>query len=437
MTRCKNNSNSIKMEGGSPLGGSVRIQGSKNAALPIMAACLLIPGKCTLRGCPDITDVAYMIRLLESTGAGVEVSHTAEGIDISIDAGNISGCRLPSRYVKAMRSSVILMGALLGRTGEAYVDYPGGCVIGERPIDMHLSGLEKLGAQIWTEGNRIHAYADELAGAQIRLPFSSVGATQNIILAAATAKGTTVIKNAAREPEITVLCEFLNKAGAEIILPESFWTEGRLIIKGTPLSKLHAADFDMIPDRIVTGTYMFAAMAAGGSVNLENVPIEQLHSVCAVISKMGGSITYSPKGKTLKVSAPENGEIKNIDFIETDVYPGFPTDLQSPLMAAASTAKGSLTIKESIFSSRFKIAEELRRMGADIVTDGDTAVIKGVAALLGRNVIAHELRGGAALVIAGLAASGITTVSDISYINRGYQDIVGDLRCLGARISYE
>ena len=439
MAQCKNNSNSIKMEGGSPLGGSVRIQGSKNATLPIMAACLLIPDKCTLRGCPDITDVACMGRLLESTGAVVETkaSHFQTGIDIGINAGSISSCRLPSRYVKAMRSSVILMGALLGRVGEAYVDYPGGCVIGERPIDWHLSGLEKLGAQIWTEGSRIHAYVDELKGACVNLPFPSVGATQNIILAAATAKGTTVIKNAAREPEVTVLCDFLNKAGADIVLPESFWTEGRLIINGVPLSRLHAAVFDMIPDRIVAGTYMFAAMAAGGNINLENVPIEQLCSVCAIITKMGGSVVCNPERKTLAISVPERDKLKNMDFVETDVYPGFPTDLQSPLMAAAAIAKGELTIKESIFSSRFKIAEELRRMGADISINGDTAVIRGAAALTGRNVIAHELRGGAALAIAGLAASGITTVSDISYINRGYQDIVGDLRCLGAKISYE
>lgn len=439
MAQCKNNSNSIKMEGGSPLCGSVRIQGSKNATLPIMAACLLISGKCTLRGCPDITDVAYMGRLLESTGAEVETQAGRDftGTDISINANVISGCRLPSRYVKAMRSSVILMGALLGRVGEAYVDYPGGCVIGERPIDWHLSGLEKLGAQIWIEENRIHAYADELIGAQITLPFPSVGATQNIILAAVTAKGTTVIKNAAREPEVTVLCDFLNRAGADITLAESFWTEGRLIIRGTPLSRLHAVEFDMIPDRIVAGTYMFAAMAAGGDINLENVPIEQLYSVCAIITKMGGSVTYDSEKRMLGVSAPEKGGLKNISFIKTDIYPGFPTDLQSPLMAAAAVAKGVLIINESIFSSRFKIAEELKRMGADISIDGDTAVIKGVAALTGRNVIAHELRGGAALVIAGLAASGITTVSDISYINRGYQDIAGDLRCLGAKIGYE
>ncbi len=437
MAQCKNDGNSIKIEGGRPLHGSVRIQSSKNATLPIMAACLLIPGKSTLKACPDITDVAYMSRLLECAGAGVEISPAPTGIDISITAGNITNCRLPSRYVKAMRSSVILMGALLGRVGEAYVDYPGGCVIGERPIDLHLSGLEKLGAQIWIEGNRIHAYADELKGACINFPFPSVGATQNIILAAVTAKGTTVIKNAAREPEVTVLCEFLNKAGADITLPESFWTEGRLIINGTPLSRLCATDFDMIPDRIVTGTYMFATMAAGGSIKLENVPIEQLYSVWAIITKMGGSITYDDEKKTLAVSAPEKGRLKNIEFIETDVYPGFPTDLQSQLMAAAAIARGELTIKESIFSSRFKIAEELRRMGADIRTDGNTAIINGVAALTGRNVIAHELRGGAALAIAGLAASGITTISDISYINRGYQDIVGDLRCLGAKISYE
>ncbi len=435
MTQSSNDKSYIRVEGGYPLSGNVRIQGSKNASLPIMAACLLIPGKCTLKGCPDITDIECMRSLLKSAGAEVETISGINGIDIVINADTIKHCVLPSRYVRAMRSSVILMGALLGRVGEVYVDYPGGCVIGERPIDIHLMGLEKLGAQIWTEGNKIHAYADELKGAHITLPFPSVGATQNIILAAVTAKGTTVLKNAAKEPEVTVLCDFLNRAGADIVLTESFWTEGKLVINGTPVGKLCGVGFDMIPDRIVAGTYMFAALAAGGRITLENIPIEQMGSTCDIIVNMGGKIKFDDTAKTMQLTAPERKQLKNVTRVETDVYPGFPTDLQSPLMAAAAVAQGELLIKENIFSSRFRIADELRGMGADIGINGDTALVRGKGKLLAGNVAAKELRGGAALVIAGLAASGITTVSDISYINRGYQDIAGDLKRLGAEIS--
>lgn len=438
MTHNKQNADSIRMEGGRPLEGTVRIQGSKNASLPLMAACLLIPDKCVLENCPDITDVGYMSRLIACAGGDVRRHSSASGIDMEIQTGNINESRLPTRYVSAMRSSVILMGALLGRLGEVYVDYPGGCVIGERPIDLHLYGLERLGAQIWIEGSRIHAYADELIGAEIKFPSASVGATQNTILAAVTARGTTVIRNAAREPEIVILCDFLNKAGANIILPEDFIEQGKLIIKGVELSRLHGLTYKVAPDRIVAGTYLFAGLAAGGRIVLENTPFDHLGNVCDVIAGMGGALSEDRESGRLTLEAPERGALRNVPYIETEVYPGFPTDLQSQLMAAACVASGSLTIKETIFSSRFKILEELRRMGAEIALQSEnTAVITGGAALEGRNVIAKELRGGAALVIAGLAADGITTVSDISYINRGYQDIVGDFAQLGAKISYD
>ena len=255
---------SIRMEGGKPLGGRIWIQGSKNAALPILAACMLIPGKCLLRGCPDITDIGCMCNLLKSTGAAVNAAGV-RGASIGIDTRSVREHRLPEKYVSAMRSSVIMMGAMLGRLGEVCVNYPGGCVIGERPIDLHLHGLEKLGAQIWIEGNHIHAYADELKGAVIDFPFPSVGATQNVILAAVTAQGTTVIKNAAREPEIIELCKFLNKAGARIDYSGTLLKTGRIIIQGVELSRLHGVEYDIIPDRIVAGTYLFAALAAGGA----------------------------------------------------------------------------------------------------------------------------------------------------------------------------
>lgn len=428
------NNESIRMEGKKALGGRIWIQGSKNAALPILAACMLIPGKCVLRGCPDITDIDCMCNLLKSTGAAVTtVPDTAV---VEVDTRSVREHRLPEKYVSAMRSSVVMMGAMLGRLGEVCVNYPGGCVIGERPIDLHLYGLEKLGAQIWIEENHIHAYADELKGAVIDFPFSSVGATQNVILAAVTAQGRTVIKNAAKEPEVIELCKFLNMAGARIDYSGTLLKSGRIVIQGVELSRLHEVVYDVISDRIVAGTYLFAALAAGGEITLENVPIGQLDSICDTIRQMGAVITVDTDKNEMTINASDRDKIVNIPYIETNVYPDFPTDLQSPLLVAACMAKGRLAVREKIFSSRFRIVEELRRMGAEIVVERDTAVVTGGRELEGRTVIARELRGGAALVIAGLCASGITTVADSGYIRRGYQDIVRDFTELGARISY-
>lgn len=422
------------MEGKKALGGRIWIQGSKNAALPILAACMLIPGKCVLRGCPDITDIDCMCNLLKSTGATVTtVPDTAV---VEVDTRSVREHRLPEKYVSAMRSSVVMMGAMLGRLGEVCVNYPGGCVIGERPIDLHLYGLEKLGAQIWIEENHIHAYADELKGAVIDFPFSSVGATQNVILAAVTAQGRTVIKNAAKEPEVIELCKFLNMAGARIDYSGTLLKSGRIVIQGVELSRLHEVVYDVISDRIVAGTYLFATLAAGGEITLENVPIGQLDSICDTIRQMGAVITVDTDQNEMTINASDRDKIENIPYIETNVYPDFPTDLQSPLLVAACMAKGRLAVREKIFSSRFRIVEELRRMGAEIVVERDTAVVTGGRELEGRTVIARELRGGAALVIAGLCASGITTVADSGYIRRGYQDIVRDFTELGARISY-
>lgn len=422
------------MEGKKPLGGRIWIQGSKNAALPILAACMLIPGKCVLRGCPNITDIDCMCNLLKSTGATIIT--IPDKASVEVDTRSVCEHRLPEKYVSAMRSSVIMMGAMLGRLGEVCVNYPGGCVIGERPIDLHLYGLEKLGAQVWIEGNHIHAYADELKGAVIEFPFSSVGATQNVILAAVTARGTTVIKNAAKEPEIIELCNFLNMAGARIDYSGTLLKTGRIVIQGVELSKLHGVVYDVISDRIVAGTYLFAALAVGGAVTLENIPIRQLDSICDTIRGMGAEISVDADRNEMTINASDRDRIVNIPYIETDVYPGFPTDLQSPLLVAACMAKGRLAVREKIFSSRFRIVEELQRMGAEITVEGNTAIVTGGREMEGRTVIARELRGGAALVIAGLCASGITTVADSGYIRRGYQDIVGDFTKLGARISY-
>ena len=399
---------------------------------------MLIPGKCVLRGCPDITDIECMCSLLKSTGASVAADfgmETGAGM-VEVDTRSVREHRLPEKYVSAMRSSIIMMGAMLGRLGEVCVNYPGGCVIGERPIDLHLYGLEKLGAQIWIEGNHIHAYADELKGAVIEFPFSSVGATQNVILAAVTARGTTVIKNAAREPEVIELCKFLSAAGGRIDYSGTLLKAGRIVIQGVELSKLHGVVYDVISDRIVAGTYLFAALAAGGKVTLENIPIGQLDSICDTIRGMGAEMTIDTERNEMTINADDRDRIVNIPYIETNVYPDFPTDLQSPLLVAACMAKGKLAVREKIFSSRFRIVEELQRMGAEITVEGNTAIVTGGREMEGRTVIARELRGGAALVIAGLCASGITTVADSGYIRRGYQDIVGDFAQLGARISY-
>ncbi len=423
MTKKKKEDAIIRIEGKKPLCGNVRVQGSKNAVLPILAACLLIPGKCVIHNCPIITDVKYMLCLLEYAGCVVEQN----GNTVSIDAGHLREYRLPGEYVRKMRSSVILMGAILGRMQEVGIDYPGGCVIGERPIDLHLKGLALLGAEISIEGNYIHARTKKLQGTEIVFPFSSVGATQNVILAAVLAEGETCIQNAAKEPEIEALCGFLQHAGAVI----SGVGTNTLTIHG--VKSLHAVEYTVIPDRIVAGTYLLAAAATRGNICLRDAPIEHLDAVLCVLRDMGNEIKIRRSYQEIELQAGKS--LKNIAFLETDVYPRFPTDLQSLLLVAAVAAEGNLRLKERIFSGRFKIVEELKRMGACIREEKDQVWIQGNTPLEGRNVIARELRGGAALVTAGALASGITTIVGTCYINRGYENIVRDFQALGAKIS--
>lgn len=419
---CQHQDELIKIEGRTPLHGSVSVQGSKNAALPILAACLMIPGRCTIRNCPFITDVSYMLRLLECAGCVVK----QQGNVVTIDATNVKEYRLPGKYVRKMRSSVILMGAMLSRMQEVGIEYPGGCVIGERPIDLHLKGLTLLGADISVEGNYIYAGAKSLKGARVVFPFCSVGATQNIILASVLADGETCIENASREPEIEALCNFLKAAGADI---EGIGTS---VLKIRGVKMLHSVSFEIIPDRIVAGTYLFAAMASRGNICLKEAPIEHMGSVLQLIRAMGSDIYVREERREIELYCRK--EMRNIPFVKTDIYPGFPTDLQSLLLVAAVTASGELVLEESIFTGRFKIVEELRRMGAFIRKDGNRVVLCGGTELTGRNVIARELRGGAALVAAGNAAEGMTTIVGTCYINRGYEDIVRDFKILGARI---
>lgn len=412
--------NSIHIKGGTPLEGKIKIQGSKNAALPVLAGTILIPGVSVIHNCPRIADVFYMIKLLESVGCSILWKDDT----LFVDAVHIAHKCFPSEYVVKMRSSITLLGAMLARVGEISLQTPGGCVIGDRPIDMHQSALESLGAVFTEKETGFDAAAYKLIGNRIHFPFSSVGATENAVLASVLAEGTTVIENAAREPEIAALCEFLAQAGAQI---EGIGGEV-LSIKG--VSRLHPLEYTVPADRIVAGTYILAGMAAGGEIYLEDAPIEHLQAVLNTVEKLGGEYTAERSGLYLK----QTRGCQAIDYLKTEVYPGFPTDLQSPLMAVLTEASGNSVIEETIFDNRYKVASELLSMGAEIEIIGQKAFIKGGRKLYGKNIIAQELRGGAALVIAGIMAQGDTVVLNRNYIDRGYEDIVRDFKCLGAQI---
>lgn len=411
----------IHIRGGNALFGETKIQGSKNAVLPVMAATLLIEDVCTLENCPRISDVYHMQKLLESIGC--KVNHRDR--TLTVDARNVSVDTMSGESVTGMRSSIMLMGAMLGRVGEITMAYPGGCIIGQRPIDIHLNALRRMGVSIYENKQTFMAKVGKLEGCVIQLPIPSVGATENVILAAVMARGLTVLQNAAKEPEIVTLCEFLRAAGAVI---EGIGGSVLLIQGG---HKLHGVRFRIPADRIVAGTYVMSVLGAGGHIFLEDAPIAQMRSVLKVAAEIGADISVSQDGLT--VIADEYR--RSIPYLRTEVFPGFPTDMQSPLMAVLTTVHGVSTLEETIFEDRFHVVEELRKMGADIeVTDCKKAVISGVDGLLGCEVTARELRGGAALVIAGCMAEGETVVHGSHYIERGYEDICRDYRNLGVNI---
>ena len=413
----------IRIRGGNALFGETKIQGSKNAVLPVMAAALLIEDISIIENCPRITDVLHMQKLLTKIGCKVSRS----GRTLMIDARHVSRDKVAGESVTGMRSSLMLLGAMLGRFGEVTMEYPGGCVIGTRPIDIHLDALQKMGVSIQKEEETFTAMAKRLTGSVITLPFPSVGATENVILAAVRAKGVTVLQNAAKEPEITALCNFLQKAGALI--------EGTggpvLIIQGG--CRLHGVQFKVPSDRIVAGTYLFSVLGTGGHIFLRDAPVSQMRSMLKLAVEMGAEVTASGEGLSVIVSAGK----KAVPYVKTDVYPGFPTDMQSPLMAVLSTAAGVSVIEETIFEDRFRMALELSKMGAEILTDGKKAVITGVEKLHGCEVYAKELRGGAGLVIAGCMAEGETIVRNRHFIERGYEDICRDYQDLGVNIVTE
>lgn len=411
----------FRITGGVPLQGRVYIQGSKNAALPMMAAALLHNGVTVLHGCPKIDDVFCMEEILENLGA---VSWW-EGHSLYLDCRAVTGCRVAEADTGKMRSSVILLGALLGRVGEGCVGYPGGCVIGKRPIDLHLGLLEQMGAEITEQNGAVCARTAGLKGCSVFLALPSVGATEQGILAAVLAEGTTCLYNCAREPEICWLQALLRRMGARID------GAGTGVIRITGVSSLRDTEYSIPPDRIVAGTYLCAGAATRGKITLENCPGGELEAFLRVYRKMGGQ--YERKSGTL-IADSRRADLP-VPYLETAVYPGFPTDLQSPLMAVLAVAGGKSHLVETIFDDRYKAAGELCRMGARIRVKGRDAYITGTEELEGCEVDAMELRGGAALVIAGLAARGETVVRGGRYISRGYESICRDLGELGGRIS--
>lgn len=410
----------IRIKGGRPLQGSVSVQGSKNAALPMMAASLLHRGVSVLRDCPQIADVYCMEEILKGLGA---VTWWV-GKDLYLDCGRADGTEISEKNTGKMRSSVILLGAMLGRSRKGFMGYPGGCVIGRRPIDLHIYVLEKLGASVTECGRYISASCGRLAGTEICFRKSSVGATEQGILAAVLAEGETVLCHCAREPEIVWLCRYLRDMGARIT------GEGGDRIRITGVKELQGGDMKVPADRIVAGTYLCAAAATRGKIVIENPPEGELDAFLEVYRKIGGQY----EGKSGKLVADGSGVGFPVPFLKTEVYPGFPTDLQSPVMAVLATIPGESHIRETVFEDRFKLAGELNKMGASIFVSGRDAWIRGGASLYGCRVAAEELRGGAALILAALAAEGETVIEGYSFIRRGYEHICEDLAAMGGMI---
>lgn len=412
--------NKFYIDGGKRLEGILRIQGGKNAVLPILAATVLNGDISYIRDCPRILDVFTMIRILESIGCNVRW----ENKTLVVDSSSVSSYEIPEDLVREMRSSIVLLGSVLGRNKKVIISYPGGCPLGPRPIDLHLKSLKQLGARIIEEHGFIICETSKLVGSKIHLDFPSVGATENIMLASVLAEGTTVIYNAAKEPEIKDLEDFLNGMGAKI----SGASTDIIVIEG--VKSLHKVEHRVISDRIVAGTYLTAAAITGGEVQFTNVNPNHIQAITSKLKETGCKILEKEDSVYLK--APK--KLRNIDIVRTQPYPGFPTDMQAQMMAVLTVATGTSIVTETVFESRYKHAEELIRMGANITLEGRTAIIKGVDHLTGTNVYAKDLRGGAALVIAGLVSEGVTLVEGIKHIERGYEQIDKDLNQLGASI---
>ena len=410
------------IHGGKPLNGEVEVSGAKNAAVAIIPATLMVNGVCRLENIPQISDADMLMTILEHLGAKVRVVNPST---VDIDCTDVRYTDAPYDLMRKIRASYYLIGAMLGRFGAAKTTMPGGCNFGVRPIDQHIKGMTALGADVEVAGGFVYARAADgkLHGTKIYLDKVSVGATMNIILAASMARGRTIIENAAKEPHIVDLANFLNSMGADV---RGAGTDS-VKINGT--DSLHGGTYTIIPDQIEAGTYMVACAATGGEVRIKNVIPRHLESISAKLREMGVTVIADEDSVTVRSS----GSLRRVN-IKTMPYPGFPTDMQPQFAAALCRANGQSVITEGIYDNRFKYMTELRKMGANVSVEGRGAVIEGVEKLSGAPVAACDLRAGAAMVIAGLSAEGVTEVEDIHYIERGYENFVGKLRALGADI---
>lgn len=410
------------VNGGNKIEGTLELRGAKNAILPIMAATILNENKSTIHNVPNISDVDIMIKILKSIGCKVEYNNDT----LIIDSSNINSSEIDEQYVRQMRSSIIIMGAMIGRLDYTKISYPGGCAIGSRPIDLHLKALQKLGVIIEEQNGYIKCFKDKLEGNDINLEFPSVGATENAILAAIKANGITKIYNAAREPEIEDLANFLNKMGAKVS------GAGTSYIEVEGVKKLYEVEHTVIPDRIAIGTYMIASAITGGTLEVNKIVYDHMEPICDKLRMADCTVEYTKEG--LVLVAPK--KIKAIDLIKTSPHPGFPTDMQAQLMTLMTLSDGVSVFYETIFENRFMHCAELIRMGANIkhITD-NICMVKGVNKLHSASVKSPDLRGGASLVLAALIAEGQTEIRDIYHIERGYEDFENILRGLGADIS--
>lgn len=414
----------IAVNGGKRLYGEVSVQGAKNSVLPLLAGSVLCKGECVIHNCPSLSDVETSVKILKHLGCRCEKRENT----VVTDSSDMSEYSIPDCLMREMRSSVVFLGAVIGRAGKAVISSPGGCELGPRPIDLHLSSLEKMGVTVTEEHGFLNCTAENgLHGAEINLVFPSVGATENIILAAVLASGETVIHGAAKEPEISDLADFLNSAGAKIS------GCGSDTVRIVGVGKLGGTEHTVIPDRIVTATYMACAAVTGGEITLNEVMPPHIVSILWFFRESGCDIKIN--GKSITVKAPK--KIKRVSTVRSLVYPGFPTDAGPIAVALMSVADGTSVFVENIFENRFRYIDELKRFGAKIKTEGKTAVIEGVGRLSAADCKATDLRGGAALIIAALCADGTSKIGEIHHIERGYENITGTLSALGADIRIE
>ena len=407
------------IEGGRPLFGEVEIQSAKNAVLPLLAAAVLTDERVVLHRCPRIADVLNMVGILGELGCNTKF----EGDDLIIDSSDAANHEIPSALAKELRSSIFMLGSVVSRFGRARIAYPGGCDIGLRPIDLHLNGLRRLGVLVSEGGGFIDCTCGKIVGAEVVLDCPSVGATENIILAAVKAKGTTVIRNAAKEPEIIDLQNFINRMGGRIV------GAGTATVRIDGVNKLHGTEYTPVPDRIEAGTFLIASAMCGGEIAIKNAVADNLSSLLHKLREISCKISIKDDKIYIQTSRRLSPKL-----VETSPYPGFPTDLQAPMTALACICEGSTVIVENLFETRFKHVPELIRMGADVTVRGRSAFVRGVGSLKGADVVAGDLRGGAALTLAAISAEGLSTVTDLTHIDRGYSDFEYKLRGLGARI---